>query len=205
MKIHFALIPWICWLSASGQDYKLNQRYPGYFINAKGDTIRGYILLINKLDNQGGTEYSNDSRGEKIKIFLLPEQVRGFKVQDRIYRAADYGEPSQMKRHFLLVREEGELTLCEYFRLSKDLYVGEGSGQRPATGKDEQYLQSEFVIINRNGKLFPITGNSDLLKHAESLFGTNEALLKKIKEKEKNYRYADLPDIVKEFNSQPGR
>src|SRR6185503_21275180 len=90
------------------QDYKLNTRYPGYFINAKGDTIRGWILLINKLDNQVGGEYSNDSRAEKIKIYLLADEVKGFKVQDRIYTSLEYGDPDPKPQHFMLTLAQGE-------------------------------------------------------------------------------------------------
>lgn len=182
------------------QDYKLNQRYPGYFINAKGDTIRGWILLINKLDNQASGEYSNDSRAEKIKIYLLPDEVKGFKVQDRIYTAIEYGDPDPKPQHFLLTLVEGELKLYQYFRMSEDLYVGTGTGQRPATGNDEMYLQSEFVIVNPAGKQFVLFNQNSLVKNAEELFGSNSALLQKIKDKEKGYKFNDLKAIVLEFN-----
>jgi hypothetical protein len=140
------------------------------FINAKGDTIRGYILLTNKIENQRGGEYSNDSRGEKIRIHLLPDEVKGFKVQDRIYTTVDYGEPDPMYQHYLLTIEQGKLNLFQYFRLSKDLYIGEGNGQRPANGNDEQYLQSEYVITDKSGKKFVITSQSSLNKNAVEKF-----------------------------------
>ena len=69
----------------------------------------------------------------ETKIFLLPDEVKGFKVQDRVYTAVEYGDPDEKPRHFLLTLAEGELNLYQYFRLSKDLYVGTGTGQRPAT------------------------------------------------------------------------
>jgi len=193
----------ICVSSATvalSQNYKLNQRYPGYFINAKGDTIRGYILLINKLENQRGGEYSNDSKGEKIKIHLLPDEVKGFKVQDRVYTSEEYGEADPMYLHFLLTIEQGKLDLYEYFRLAKDLYVGEGNGQRPADGNDEQYLQSEYLVINKEGKKFPITNESSLTKNAEEIFIGNPDLVNKIKDKEKDFKYSNLPAIVKLYN-----
>jgi hypothetical protein len=186
--------------NAEGQSYKLNQRYPGYFINAKGDTIRGYILLTNKWDNQRGGEYSNDSRGEKIKIHLLPDEVKGFKVQDRIYSAVDYGEADPLYMHFLLTLEQGQLNLYQYFRLSKDLYISEGNGQRPADGNDEQYLQSEFIIINKEGKKFVIPNQSALTKNAEEIFKGNTELIQKIKDKEKDFHYANLQEMIKQYN-----
>lgn len=194
--IVFILIPFLIY----SQNYKLNQRYPGYFINAKGDTIRGWILLTNKLDNQDGSEYSNDAKAEKIKFFLLPDEVRGFKVQDRVYTSVEYGDPEPKPEHFLLTIAEGDLKLYQYFRLAKDLYVGTGTGQRPAVGDDEQYLQSEFVIVNKSGKKFAIFSQSSLLKNAGELFEANKELLQKINDREKGFRYNDLPAIVTEHN-----
>ncbi len=188
-------------ITVFSQTYKLNQRYPGYFINAKSDTIRGYILLTNKIENQRGGEYSNDSRGEKVRIHLLPDEVKGFKVQDRVYTAVDYGEPDPMYQHFLITVEEGKLNLYQYFNLSKDLYIGEGNGQRPANGNDEQYLQSEFVITNKAGKKFVITNQNSLSKNAEEIFAGNAEIIQKIKDKDKDYRYSDLPLIVKQYNT----
>jgi hypothetical protein len=193
------------WFTSQAQEYKLNQRYPGYFINAKGDTIRGYILLTNKLDNQLGAEYSNDAKGEKIRIFLLPGEVRGFKVQNRNYTAVEHGDVDLRKHQFLLVRQQGEITLCEYFRLAKDLYIGQGNGQRPATGDDEQYLQSEYVVISKSGKKFVITNSSELSKQAAEIFTDDDSLTRKIQNKEKGYRYADLPELVKTYNAAQDR
>ena len=201
MVRQFACILVCCFIGfeSNAQAYDLHKRYPGYFINAKGDTIRGFILIENKLDNQRGAEYSNDARGEKIIIHLLPHQVKGFKVQDRAYTAVYYGEPDPMNEHFLLTLQEGAINLYQYFRLAKDMYVGSGNGQRPASGDDEMYLQSEFIIM-KQGKQYVITGQSSLSKQAKEIFSGNEELLAKIDEKEKDYRYNDLPSIVKEYN-----
>jgi len=190
----------LIFVSASAQNYKLNQRYPGYFINAKGDSIHGYILLTNKLDNQKIGEYSNDSRGEKIKIHLLPDEVKGFKVQDRIYTAEDFGDPDPLNQHFLLTLAEGELHLYQYFWLSKDLYINEGNGQRPADGNDEEYLQSEFLIVDKTGKKFVIPNEGALTKNAEEIFKNNHDLTEKIKSREKEFKYNDLPAIVNSYN-----
>lgn len=200
MKILTAVILLLIPSLILAQHEKLNQRYPGYFINAKGDTIRGYILLINKLDNQAGSEYSNDSRGEKIKIFLMPDQVRGFKMRDRNYTSIEYGDPDPKSEHFLLTLAEGDLKLYQFFRLPENLYVPAGSGQRPATGNDEQYLQSEFIIVNDSGKQFTIGGESALLKNSNEIFKGNDSLLNRIRNKEKGYRYIDLLQLIKQYN-----
>ena len=201
MKISFCILILTGWLSLQAQDYKLNQRYPGYFINIRGDTIRGYILLTNKIENQRGAEFSNDAKGEKIKIHLLPGQIRGFKVKDRMYSTVEYGEPDPTAEHFLMIREEGVLTLFEYFRLAKDLYVGEGAGQRPATGDDEQYLQSEYVITTRQGKKFGIATPGELIRNAEAIFKDDQQIITDIRNKVKGYRYNDLPELVKRYNA----
>jgi hypothetical protein len=130
----------------------------------------------------------------------LPDQVKGYKVQDRIYTVVDYGEPDPLYRHFLLTLEQGELNLYQYFRLSKDLYISEGNGQRPADGNDEQYLQSEFIILNKEGKKFVIANQNSLTKNAEEIFKGNAELIQKIDDKEKDFRYVNLREMVKQYN-----
>jgi hypothetical protein len=201
MKIVNLMIPLLMAIGyAQAQEYKLNTRYPGYFINAKGDTIRGYILLINKLDNQRGGQYSNDAKGEKINIHLLPYQVRGFKAGNRVYTSVEHGEADPTPEHFLLTLQEGQLDLYEYFSIPDNFYIGEGTGRRPATGDDEAYLQSEFVVITAAGKKIVVTNQNELTKNAAHLFEGSPGLISKVKEKEKGYRYNDLPEIVRSYN-----
>lgn len=186
--------------SAVAQELKHDTRYPGYFINAKYDTIRGFILVTNKHDNQKIGEYTNDAKGQKIKIHLLPNEIHGFKVQDRIYTSLLYGDPDPLAYHFLLTLDEGYLKLYQYFFLPPDLYVNQGNSTRLATGYDEQYLQFEFVIIKKDNSQIVISSQSMLQKKAGDLFGDNEELLKKIEGKEKGYKFNDLPAIMKEYN-----
>lgn len=201
MKLLWFLLLTLYPLILFSQGYELNHRYPGYFINKKADTIRGFILLSNKLDNQIEAEYSNDSKGEKLKFKLSPDEVKGFKVQDRVYTSINYGNKTDpIPEHFLLTIEQGTLKLYQYFRLLQ-ISVGTGTGEKPASGDDEQYLESEFVIVNGSGKQYVIASQNSLIKYAEDLFGEHPALLQKINEREKGYRYNDLPLIVKEFNS----
>ncbi len=200
MKIFALLFFFPLSLPLAAQNNQLNQRYPGYFINAKNDTIRGYILLINKIENQDHGEYSNDSRGEKIKIPLFPDEVKGYKVLDRVYTSVIYGEPDPVPQHFLLTLAEGDLNLYQFYKISADLYIGSGSGQRPATGNDEQYLQSEFIIMNKKGKQFVIGSQGSLTKNAEEIFKGDHSFTEKIEEKVKGFRFIDLTEIVKLYN-----
>ncbi|MCY7409539.1 MAG: hypothetical protein LH473_04645 [Chitinophagales bacterium] len=203
MKFPFIIILIFIPLIVLSQNYKLNTRYPGYFINIKGDSIHGYILLTNKLENQRGAVYSSDAKGEKIIIHLLADQVRGYKVKDRTYTAMYYGEPDPAAEHFVLTVAEGNLDLYEYFTLPDEFYVGTNTGgQRPATGDDEQYLQKEFLIVNKEGNKFMLPNANAFMKNADLIFGSNADLLQKIKDKKKGYRYNDLEEIVKEFNLQ---
>ena len=200
IRLLFFLLIFSDVLSAFAQEYKPDTRYPGYFINAKNDTIRGFILLKNKLDNQKIGVYSNDAKGEKIKIQLLPDEVHGYKFQDRVYTAVLYGEPDPLMYHFLLTLDEGYLKLYQYFYLSHDLYVKDGRGDHAATGYDEQYLQFEYVVVKKDQTQVIITNQNSLQKNAKALFGDDPEIMKKISDKEKGYHYTDFPGMVKEYN-----
>lgn len=200
MRSLFTLLFFLIFFSAFSQEYKPDTRYPGYFINAKYDTIRGFILLKNKLDNQKIGVYSNDAKGEKIKIQLLPDEVHGYKFQDRVYTAVLYGEPDPLIYHFLLTLDERYLKLYQYFYLSHDLYVKDVRGDHPATGYDEQYLQFEYVVIKKDQSQVVIINQNSLQKNANALFGDDAELIKKISDKEKGYHYTDFPAIIKEYN-----
>src|SRR6185295_726500 len=171
-----------------------DQRYPGWFINAKGDTIRGFIFYSNKLDIQKTSEYSNDAKGEKVKFPLDPELIRELHFADVNFKSFEYGVADPSPFHFLLQSQKGELNLYQFFTLLP-AYVPDVKGQHPATGYDEEYLQVEFLIVNSNQKQFIIAGEGALVKNADELFSANNVLLKKISDKEKEYRYNNLPAI----------
>jgi hypothetical protein len=182
------------------QDAKKGIRYPGYFINAKHDTIRGYILYTNKMDVQKIGEYSNDSRGEKIKIHLLPNEVKGFFANNQVYTSLLYGEADPLPYHFVLTLDPGYLKLYQYFFLARNLYISEGNSSRAATGYDEQYLQSEYIVITKDYSMQEISTQASFMKKAKELFADNPELISKIANKEKGYHYADLVAVFREYN-----
>src|SRR5215467_10174315 len=69
------------------QELKPNTRYFGYFVNHKGDTIRGFILWSNKVDIQDGFEFANDPTGTKLHFGISPEDIYSFRVLDYNYEA----------------------------------------------------------------------------------------------------------------------
>jgi hypothetical protein len=55
------------------------------------------------------------------------------------------------------------------------------------------------------GKKFVITNSSELSKQAAEIFTNDDSLTRKIQNKEKGYRYADLPELVKTYNAAQDR
>lgn len=200
MRITVTCLLLLFFHAATGQEAKKGTRYPGYFINAKHDTIRGYILFTNKMDVQKIGEYSNDSRGEKIRIHLLPNEVMGFFANNQVYTSLLYGEADPLPYHFVLTLDEGYLKLYQYFFLARNLYISEGNGSRAATGYDEQYLQSEYIVITKDYSMEEISTQVSFMKKAKELFADNPELVSKIANKEKGYHYADLVAVVREYN-----
>jgi hypothetical protein len=186
--------------AAAGQLLPYETRYPGYFINSNGDSIRGYIKYVNRTENQLYAEYSNDARGEKLKFQLYPHQVRGYYFAGNVYESLRYGEADPGTDHFVLREEEGKLDLFRYFVIPTDVFISDGQGSRRVNGFDESYLESEFLVRMEGGKLIPVLNNGDLLKKFLPLIDSDVRLAELIREKEKGFRLADLPQIVRSYN-----
>ena len=52
----------------------------------------------------------------------------------------------------------------------------------------------------KSGKQFDVFSENSLLKNGDEIFKEDAALLQKVKDKEKGFRYADLPEIIAAFN-----
>lgn len=99
--------------------YKYGQPYPGYIIKLSGDTVEGFILLMMPNENQEKVTFLPTEKDYKNKTVYKGDDIKGYKVADKIYRSIHYsGGLFSKALRFNMVEVDGRI--CRYYWYNKN-------------------------------------------------------------------------------------
>jgi hypothetical protein len=171
----------------SGKAYGVGGIYPGYYVTNANDTINGYIYHDDRKGNQKKCRYYKNETDRKPVSEFKPEDIKSYKVGDKLYRTLNYsGGLLNKPLRFLLVTNDGGIT--EFVFYSEDAATeAQGVFHKP---KDPEHSN-------------PITYSYFGLAFAKKLgdyISDYPALSQKVINKEKGYGFMNLPGIIDEYN-----
>lgn len=175
----------------SGNVYKIGEKYPGYYVNAKGDTIQGYLRMGGQIENQTNINFYVNETDKKPTGKFGPEDVVSYKVGDKMYRSIHYSGGLLAKPlRFNLVIKDGAITQYKWYELSTTYPY-------PMTEKE--------VFVNDHDKANPKTlGHDEMVmgfaKKFSEFISDDTELSEKVKNKEKKYSAFQMYDIIDEYN-----
>lgn len=171
----------------SGNVYKIGKIYPGYYISNSGDTVNGYFYHGDQLQNQRSCRYFLNELDKKPTSTFKPEEIREYKVADKVYRSIHYsGGLFTKPLMFNLVVTDGPI--AEYI-----FYPEDGSGEsKMVFHKAHDPLNNLPVELQSMGMQFA--------KKMSEYVADYEELSQKILNKEKGYGMVRILEIVKEYN-----
>jgi hypothetical protein len=186
---------------------KLFTIYPGYIVKNTGDTVRGFLMLKNKISNQGKVFFF-DSPDSEDPVKYKPGDIRGYRVANRIYETMKYSpEYTTMRYCFLLRTLDGPVSLYKaFYDDKKRIKIDENDIWNSTI--DFSFSESELkdqLLGCRKGQELQDFGSLDYLmkfkkKMSEYLSDCPE-IAKKISEKQQGYVWADIEKIMKEYNT----
>ncbi len=189
----------------------INTRYKGYVVTNSNDTIRGYLLNSNKVENQYEVlVYNNIHTPNPIADFtFIPNDVKEYKVGARHYVTFPMAEDKDPNRKVFLLREvKGPISLFEYYseegdpnrtRVKRNLRLPEN---KRAYNIDESKLQRNNYGY-KNGVLTDMSGSAWIMSYKKVLadyVSDYPELAKKIADKEKGYGFINKLKHVYEYN-----
>lgn len=168
--------------------YKYGKIYPGFYVTNANDTVYGYFMHDNPKGHQKKARFYTNEMDKKPAKEFEPEDLKSYKVGDKLYRTLQYsGGILKKPLRFLLVTNDGAVT--EYVFYSED---GEMAPQ-PVFHKPFDRSNDE-----------PVTLSSFALGFAKKLseyLSDNTALAAKISGKEKGYGVLNILAIIDEYNA----
>lgn len=167
--------------------YKIGKIYPGFYVTNTNDTIHGYFLHDDKKGNQKKCRFYTNEMDKKPTAEFKPEDIKSYKVADKLYRTLNYsGGLLNKPLRFLLVTNDGGIT--EFVFYSEDAAVqAQGVFHKP---KDPSH--SDPITVSYFGLSFA--------KKLSDYISDYPVLAQKVANKEKGYGLLNLMAIIAEYN-----
>jgi hypothetical protein len=187
---------------------KLFTIYPGYIITHQNDTIHGYILLKNKIANQGKVFFFNSANDKEPSEKYKPRDIKGYKVADRIYESMKYSpQNTTMIYSFLLKEIDGPICFYKSFFDDKQrIKIDENDiwNSKIDFSFSESELKEQHVGKRRTEKELQFFDSMGYLlkfkKNMSEYLSDCPEIADKIANKEKGYEWANLEKIILEYN-----
>ncbi len=183
--------------------YNFYQPYPGYVITNAGDTLRGYVVHGDRIQNQNKAIFYSDVNDKKTKKEYKPSDLKGYRVGDKEYRSINYsGGLLKKVLNFVLVKNPGRITEFEHFTKDEGFIVQVRKQNETDQEYDERICKGEGIF--KKGDEDPIRLSSFLLswkKLMAKLISDNPTLYAKVENGDKGYGKLNLLEIIKEYNA----
>jgi len=172
----------------SGNTYKYNKIYPGYYVTLEGDTVSGYLRHGDKVKNQNSCEFFQNEMDKKSTAKFSPKDISAYAVGDKVYRSINYsGGLFAKPLRFNLVLRDGAIT--EFVFYSEDGTAEErGVFHKPHDEKNSAPVEVSSFALKFTQKM------SDYVADYPELAN-------KITNKEKGYGLIHILDIINEYNT----
>ncbi len=198
---------------------KLWTLYPGYIVTRENDTIRGYLMLKNLVNNQDKVYfYKSPDQDKKEAVKYKPKDLKAYKVGPRVYEsfkfrpsASTYAGNDARAWHFILKAIDGPFTLYRWYYETierSEERVKMQKGHPETLSVDLSFNEDELKHITLGRKLGGELIDFDSFKmltgfkkQMSRLVADDPELSKKIAGKAEGYRIANLEKIVREYNA----
>jgi hypothetical protein len=171
----------------SGKVYMTGRVYPGFYVTNANDTINGYFMHDDKKGNQKKCRFYTNEMDKKPASEFKPEDIKSYKVGDKLYRTLNYsGGLLNKPLRFLLVTNDGGIT--EFVFYSEDAATeAQGVFHKPKDPAHNDPITYAYFGLGFAKKL------SDYISDYP-------ALSQKVSGKEKGYGLLNLLAIIDEYN-----
>jgi hypothetical protein len=196
----------------SKDNVKLWTIYPGYVITHDNDTIYGYIKLNNHVSNQQKALFYNSSDDKKFTEKYKPKDIKAYKTGSRFYSSFKFWPETEAKGHHFFYRMiAGPISLYVWYyettEQSKErLKIDDENilNSKIDLSFSEDELSTQLIGIKHSGEptqLDKLKFLTNFKKNMSKYVEDYPELAEKIANKEEGYQYANLEEIIKEYNA----
>lgn len=191
---------------------KLWTKYPGWVLTSGSDTIYGYLMLKNLVNNQVKALYFTNAADEKPAKKYKPKDIKAYKVGPRYYESIKCWPANEANTwHFLLKILDGPISIYRWYyepesksKMRVQIDKNDVKNSKIDLSFSEDELSSETYVIKLDNKPESLTKMkfiTNFRKNMSKLVAEDKELVKKIMNKEKGYILGDEENIIREFNT----
>ncbi len=213
MKYSSLILVFLVSLNSYGQDWfsshQQGEPVKGYIITIAGDTLNGNITYDYPVIMQKRISFTSARNGETV--IYQPKDIRGYACSGLVWVSASvtldtYNGPIRFNRFGMLYSSQGPLELLRIFP-EKDKEIKKMSSTKAETIYKGIYLTQDKksfrdLYIKKLEDPAESVNTSDFRKDFINMMARRISDDKELMEKVNNreLRYDDLPEIVKEYN-----
>lgn len=189
------------------ESYQYGELYEGYVITNEGQKLTGFIKYQNRTDMQEEVIFYKTKTSSKSKYEA--EDLKEYKVADKLYHCFRYSGNSAYTKHALLVID-GKSCIMEYVWYERA--PGYNTLLKREGESDEEFAARKYPSKTVYHKASDELGadesyfKDDFAKKLSDFLSDNKELAKKVKKGESGYsQLFELPKIIKEYNDACGK
>lgn len=186
---------------------KLWTRYPGYVITKSNDTIHGYLLLKNKIANQGKVFFFDSPDAKEPSQKYKPKDIKAYKVANRFYETMKHSPiNTTMLYSFMLRVIDGPVKFYKsYYDDKQRVKIDENDiwNSKIDFSFSEEELKDRWFGSRDGKKLEDFNSFGYLLNFSKNMskyLSDCPEIAKKIANKDRGYEYGNLEKIIREYN-----
>lgn len=188
--------------------YKVGQKYPGYIIKLDGDTIHGFLKADSRCSiggmgssNQNTAEFYLHESDKKPVEKYKPDELKGYKIADKIYESINYSGGLFKKPNFNLVVEDGAIRLYEWYATVENYSTLTKQSGESWKEFDQRRFETKLIVAKdpTDPIEFSMLGLSFAKKMPE-LISDNSEMTQKVENKEKGYTFINIYEVIEEYN-----
>ena len=184
--------------------YHYGEKYPGYIIKLEGDTVQGYIeYQYDRFKAQNNVEFYTDPKNKKTKVVYKGDDLKGYKVADKVYRSIAYSGgllPKPMR--FNLLVKDGRIAIYRWYDRNENYLTMMKSSSETQEEFEKRLYPDKEIYAKGNEK--PFDSSNFGLKFAK--FWAEQTsdyaeMSAKIANKDKGYGLLKIYEIIDEYNA----
>ncbi len=156
--------------------------HPGTVTISDGQVLQGFIVNVDKTQNQNRCVFYTDYKDNRSKKVYKPSEILAYSIENDQYKSIPYsgnigfGKPD---KHFVYITKPGAITTYVYYATEQQILWQKS---------DEEPVSNTSMLLN-------------FKKSILKLVGDDTELASKIESKEKGYSMLNLAQIIDEYNT----
>lgn len=193
----------------SPQVYQVGKMYPGYIINLAGDTVKGFLKAdtrcaiggIGSSNQNSAAFYLNESDKKPVDKYK-PDELKGYKIADKVYESITYSGGLMKKPNFNLVVQEGAIRMYEWYSTVENYMTLQQQSGEDWKAFDSRRFEVKLIVAKdpKEPMEYGMLG-MQFAKKMPDLISDNPEMAQKVANKEKGYKFIDMFAVIEEYNA----